>query len=72
MPEHSSSAMAQPKEKAPLLTRPPRMKLLPMAVDRARGRLAYRPMNRVMTPLTRAHMMSRADLLMTTPLMSVM
>ena len=40
MPEQRRSAMAQPKENAPLFTRPPRIKLLPIAVERASGRFA--------------------------------
>lgn len=71
IPEHSSSAMAQPKDTVPLLISPPRMKLLPMAVDSASGKLAYRPINRVMMPLTSAHITSSADLLITTPFISV-
>ena len=65
IPEHSRRAIAQPNENVPLLTSPPSRKLVPIAVESASGRFAYRPMYSVMMPLT------SADLLITTPLMSV-
>ena len=64
-------AMISPNASVPACRSAPNMKLVPIPVARAKGMLAYNPMNNVISALTMAQVTARASLVITSPFTSV-